>query len=368
MEKNKITLICLATLAAILIIYGTLVFTPKTDTIRIGGILPLTGFGAFEGGQFINGMQLAINEINEKGGINGKELELVIEDSQSNPQEAVNAFNNLINLKDPNVIVSIYSAISMSLAPKATEQKIPLVASVATVPNLTNNNWAFRYYPIANQEIPPIIEIAENHNIETIAILYLNDDFGLSMYNKLKEEFNGEVFGESFLASATDFKTELFKIKENNPDAILVVGFTNHILTAIKQIEELNINTMIFSASTISTPTARKGLEASNKEVYAGTPKIYGENIEEKITVFKEKFESEFNKEIDHYAVSGYDTVYLIAQAIEKSGESKEKIKNGLLQIESFNGLFGETEIKGREFNPPLYPAKISGTEIVYLN
>ncbi len=99
-------------------------------------------------------------------------------------------------------------------------------------------------------------------------------------------------------------------------------------------------------------------------EVYAGVPKVYGDEINEEAKIFREKFETRYNKEMDHYAASGYDLVKLIEQVIKSSGYSREEIKEGLSKPRVFRGIFGEVEIRGREMSFPLYPAKIEGGEV----
>ena len=368
---NKTTKILIWLIVVIVVIAGiwwgvsrksTQLPTTKKEVIKIGAILPLSGSAAFAGEQIRDGMLIAIDEMNKIGGINGKQVELLVEDSKTNPQEAITDFNNLL-LKNPNVIISSLSSISMALVPLAKEKKIVLLATVATAPDLAKNKWSFRYYSTAEQEIPPIVKLASNFKIAKIGVLYLNDDFGLSMYSTLKNKFSGEVFGENFLISQTDFKTELTKIKAKNPDAVLVVGFRSHIINAIKQIKELNIKAVIFAPSTIAFPSIRRSLDIS---VYGGIPKIYGEKISPEVLVLKKKFEEKYNKEFDHYVATGYDIVYLIKQVIESSGASREKIREGFENLKKFKGIFGNIEIKDRDFSFPLYPAMVTNDRIIF--
>ena len=338
----------------------------EKEVIKIGAILPLSGSAAFSGEQMRDGMLMAVEEINNKGGINGRKIELLIEDSKGSAQEGVTAFNNL-NLKSPNIIISSLSAVSVALVPLAKEKEIPLLVTVVSVPNVAKNEWVFRYYPTAEQEIPPLINIANELKINKIAVLYLNDDFGVSVYNTLKEKFGGTVIGESFPIATGDFRTQITKIKSANPEAILVVGFSSHIVNAVKQIKEFDLNIKIFGLSTMAVPDVRKALGEVGEGIYLTAPMLYNNNVSDETKYFKETFKNRYNKEADHYAATGYDTIKLIEQVIRSSGYSKEAIKEGLTRLQSFTGLLGEAEINGRDISFPLYPARTEGGEIIYL-
>lgn len=337
------------------------------EPIKIGAVLPLTGASSVAGEQARLGMELAVETITQKGGIDGHNIELFIEDSKSSATEGVTAFNNLLAINNPNVIVSGLSSITMSLVPQAENFKTPLIGIMASVPNLANNEWVFRYYPTAKQEVPPILEMANNLGIKSISVLYLNDDFGKSFYDTTKEQFKGEVYGESFLISTKDFKTELTKIKAKKFDGILVVGFNGHIINALKQIKELRIDSKIFGPSSVVFQDVREATKNLGLNVYAGIPNMYGDNSDAEFVAIKNDFEKKFNKEFDHYSATGYDTIMLIKQAILQSGSSKEGIKNGLSSIQKFEGTLGSAEINGRDMSFKLWPAIIKSGTIEYL-
>lgn len=243
-------------------ITGDIVLTNPSneETIEIGAILPLTGTTAFAGEALKNGALLAVDEINAKGGIDGKMVKLIIEDSKSAPAEGVNAFNNL-ELKKPDVVISAMASVSAAVIPIANTTETPIIATVATSPQLiTDYDNAYRYFPTAKQEIPPIIEIANEKGIKKMGIIYLNDEFGAAMFSTLTEEFDGEVIGEPFLISNTDYSTSILKLKEAKVDGILVVGFSSHISKCIQQIKEYNLDVVIFAPSTSAFPDIRNTL------------------------------------------------------------------------------------------------------------
>jgi branched-chain amino acid transport system substrate-binding protein len=263
----------------------------------------------------------------------------------------------------------------MSLVPLAEDNKVPLLATIATTPLLTQQNkYTFRYYSIAKHEIAPIVQIVNEKKIEKMSILYLTDDFGKAMLNELKNNFDGEVVEESFNIGDSDFRTQLTKIKSKNPEGILIVGFSSHMINAIKQIKELGMedDVIIFTSSSATIPEVRNSLKEMKISVFAPAPKIYGELDDPVIASLKQEFDkkkSSPNLEFDHYVVSCYDLMKLIETTLASSKSlTKEDIENSLLDVKSFEGNLGEIEVNEREFNFPLYPSEISDGNIKYLN
>lgn len=341
------------------------------ETIKIGAVLPLTGAIALSGGEQCRaGAMVAIEDINNSGGINNQLLELKIEDSKSNNNDGATAFNSLLDAYNPVAMLSLGSALSKTLSPMAEQNKIPLLATITADPKLTGtNNFTFRYYPTAEQEIPAIVKIAKDKNIKKFAVLNLNDDFGQAMLNALKNSFDGVVISESFNISDTDFKTQLTKIKYENPDGLLVVGFANHTITAIKQAKELGINSTLFSSSLATILSVRKGLNEIGADVFVPAPIAYKSNSNSAIIALKGKFEKIKNPqtEFDHYVVSCYDAVKILEKVLKNNPMTKEGIENGLTNLKDFSGLSGNVIMKGREFNFPLYPAELKQGEVIFI-
>ncbi len=367
MEKNNLVYIGIALIAVILIGLMFLSENSERNTIKIGAILPLTGAASYAGIPLQYGMQIAVEEINNAGGIDGKRIELIIEDSKTNPQEGVTVFK-LMAAKNPKVVITALSSVSLALAPLAEEYKIPVLATTTAAPDVSKkNDYMVRYFPTAEQEVSQIVSIANVKDIRKIAVLYLSDDFGNSMYSETIKQFDGEIIGETFQITTADFKTQLFKIKDQNPDGILIVGFSSHVVNAIRQIKELDINAVIFGSSTTSSPDIRLPLKEIGVEVYAGSAGIYRENPPEEFVIFKEKLEARTNKDLDEYGVTGYDSIMLMKQVIQENGQSSEQIKQGLLNIQHFEGLFGNALISVREINPPLYKVLVKDGKVQYL-
>jgi len=212
----------------------------KEGSIKIGAILSLSGPAGFYGKEVRDGMLLAAQEINSRGGINGREIELIIEDSKTNPEEGKKAFDKIESMYHPVLYVSILSSVSLALAPMAGEKGVVLVGMVATAPKLTQKKrWVFRYWTTAKTEVQTIFPIIQELEVKNLGILYLNDAYGTSVFELLKKEFEktgGSIMGEGFNVKVTDFKAQIANLKDR--DAIYVVGLGPHLKNVFRQLKE----------------------------------------------------------------------------------------------------------------------------------
>lgn len=343
------------------------------EEVTIGAVLPLTGpIASTSGLQCQISLETTVEEINNTGGINGKEIKLIMEDSKSNNNEGLTAFNKLINLDKPITVLTIGSSLSKTISPTAKMSETPLLVTMATDPNVANiNNFTFRYSHLVKNEIPPLIKIINDKNIKKTATLYVNNDFGQAMAEEFKKQLNGEIYAEAFNLADNDFKIQLTKIKAQSPEALLIVGFNHHMLTSVKQAKEMDLKIPIFASSSATNTTMRKELAKMNVGVYAPAPTIYKNESNRRARDLKERYQKNPLSEVaefDHYATYCYDTMQLLAKSLEGKELTKEGAKQGLDEIEEFTGLSGGKVVKdGREFNFSLEPALIRDGEVEFL-
>jgi len=172
---------------------GSFFFFEETvgrESIKIGVILSISGSGSYIGEQTRDGMQMAADEINTRGGIDGRHIELIIEDNQSSPDEAKNKFLEIEEIHTPLMYVSSLSSISTSVAPLAEDNEVVLIALSATAPGVTvDKQWTYRYFPTADDEVIPIMQMLKELNVNNLGILYQNDEFGRSILVAVETEF-----------------------------------------------------------------------------------------------------------------------------------------------------------------------------------
>jgi branched-chain amino acid transport system substrate-binding protein len=283
----------------------------KEDPIKIGAIISLSG-SASNLTDVRDGMILAADEINSRGGINRRKIELIIEDSKTNPQEGKEAFNRIEQTHHPLLYVSTLSYVSMALSPLAERNEVVLVGLVVGNPTLTKQKkWVFRYYSSAKTEIPPIIYILNELNVEKLGILYSNDEYGTSFLTLLKEAFEkmgGTVKSEPFDIKNFDFGKEIEILR--GMEAIYAVGFPKHLKEIFRRLKKENYHGFILGPSAAATISVRELPEANG--VYLSAPIIYKPNYLF-AKVVKEKYEARYDKSFNHQAANGYDFVKILA-------------------------------------------------------
>lgn len=320
----------------------------KKEPIKIGAVLTMTGSGAHIGEEVRDGLNLAIEEVNARGGINGREVELVLEDCKTDKEEAIKIFRELEETNPPHVYVSVTSLISVALAPLAEEYSVPLVGLVTAANHdvlIGDREWVFRTFSTTEDEVPPIISIAQEKKLKSMGILYLNNAYGQSVGNLLKQEFEkigGEVFMESFEADEGDYSDRLSKFKDL--ESIYVIGFDPHIITGLKQIREMDYQGIVIGPATTTLPSVRNIPEADG--VYVAAPLIYKKEFPFAQEI-KSKYEVKYDKPFSHYAGQGYNFVKIIEGLLEKESEATRKtIKEVFEKGFTYHGVFGTLDVK----------------------
>ncbi|MBI4171040.1 MAG: ABC transporter substrate-binding protein [Candidatus Aenigmarchaeota archaeon] len=351
-------------IALVLLVSGCV--QQQTDTVKIGAVLPLTGSVSVYGEYARNGIDLALEDLNASG----KKIEVVIEDSKGLPSEGVTAFHKLAADNGIKAIISMTSSVSVPLVPLAEEKKIPLIMTVVAASNVTDKSvWAYRYFHSADLEGPALAKLVITYlNVTKIAILYVNDEYGGSTYRAFKntcESLGCTITAqETFLFADTDYRTQLLKIADSKPDAIFIVGFSQHLPTIYKQSKELGMEQTLITTSGMSVPAIinKTGSAAENSYL---TVSYYSANPDDPgVKRFNDRYRSRFGTEPSYFAAYIYDSVMMIAESM-KNGTSRENIKNSLAKI-SYSGLMGNASfLENRDANMPVFYAAIRNGTLV---
>ena len=342
----------------------------REETLKLGAVLSLSGPGSYSGEEVRDGLLLAIEEINSRGVINGRKIELILKDSKTNPQEAEIAFDRIEEEHHPLLYVSTLSSISVRLAPLSEENKVVLVGLVTASPKLTEQKeWVFRYYATAEHEVPPIISILDQLKVKELGILYLNDEYGISTAEPLREEFEktgGIVKSVPFEAPTFDFEKEINQLKEL--EAIYTIGFVNHVGAILRQLKEENYDGFVLSAEAATTFNSLTAEVSVTDGVYVAAPIVYNQNFVLAQEV-KGKYEDKYGKSFTHQSANGYDFIKLLAGLLEDEEISRDNLKRLLEAGFVHPGVFGNIDVEPGEHDIvfPLHPAQIVDGEITYL-
>ncbi|MCK4670705.1 MAG: penicillin-binding protein activator [Nanoarchaeota archaeon] len=336
----------------------------KKETIKVGAVLPMTGYAAYIGEELQEGILLAQKELQEMG-IN---VEVVFEDSQGDAKTAVSIFNKFVDIDKPDIVIT--GSVVRPLIPLAEEAKLPLLATVASASDIPNQgDYIFRYFTNADIDAPVMAAYAvENVEMKTFGILHSNDEFGNSYANRFKqtvEARGGKVLAdESYSFMDKDYRTQLLKIKANNADAIYLIGLDWHIVLMLQQMQELRMNQKVFAVGTIATENAIGQAGDAIEGVYV-TAFCYSQLPED----YVQKFQAMHGKYPGYFTTFGYDSMKLIADAVDNKDITRENIKQGLLATNNFPGVVGDiTSNAYGEMEFPICPKVIRNKQIIRLS
>ena len=334
-------------IAVVVILLAVFIVTQtkkEPEVIKIGAILPLTGGGAKYGEEAKNGIELAIEDLKNS------KIEVLYEDDQGTANGAVNAFNKLVeSAKVPVIIGPMYSSTALAIAPLGQRKKVVIFSPSASSPDLTEaGDYFFRNWPSDIYEGNEMAKFAHDTlNLKTIAILSVNLDYGVGLtkvFEKVFKSLGGQILTtEYYDQGATDFRTQLSKIKSLNPEAIYLPGYYSEIGLILKQAKEIGIKTRFLSCVGFDNPKVLEIAGSAAEGVVFARPYYDPESEDPVIKSFVERFTQKYGVAPGIYAAHAYDALKIIAQAIEKGGYSADGIKEALYSISGFPGVTGST-------------------------
>ena len=239
-----------------------------SDEIKIGVVSEMTGSNATYGTSVVNGMKLALKEVNDKGGVNGKKVSIVVADSKSEPAEAANAMSKLVNQDKTPVVMGIFTSSSAIAAANVSESaKVPFLAIGATNPKVTLDDKTGKVKPNTFRVcfIDPFQgTVGANFVLNELklkkAVIFVDNssDYSKGLASFFKQAYTskgGEIVGEeAYLQKDTDFKAVLTKIKTMNPEILYVPGYYEEVGKIIKQARELGMNLPIVGGDGWDSP------------------------------------------------------------------------------------------------------------------
>jgi branched-chain amino acid transport system substrate-binding protein len=317
---KKLFVVGVVVILAFVFIAGVFIYTQpiKPEGVNVGAILPLTGNFAVYGENIKFGIDLAVEDINNQSGILGKNLVVRYEDDQGDPKTTVTAFQKLVTVDKVPVIIG--GAISSTVKPTASiadKYQIVLFSPSASSPALTGiSKYFFRNFPSDVVDGKIMAEFASDKlKLQNISILYANDEWGVGISGVFEKTFKDKggtiVAKEAFEPGATDFRTQLTKIKGSNPQAIYVLGYQKELLIILKQKEELGIKTQILGSYGFNDPQILQQTGPSAEGVIFTNPTFNSDSQDITIKNFVTKYKAKYGREPDFWAAQ--DTMQQIS-------------------------------------------------------
>ncbi len=329
---------------------------PSGDTYKIAVAGPMTGSAAAFGESIKRGAELAIKQTNDAGGINGKMIELAIEDDQANPNEATNVAKKIVSDGQISIVVGHFNS-ACSNAAKDTYNRAGIVefSPGSTNVDVTRDaEWTFRNLAHDGLQGAFLARYAKALGKTRIALAFDNDDYGQGLKEAIKTEAQGlglqVVREESFIRERTqDFKTIATSLREANPEVIFITGLYNEAALLTKAVrDDLGwTDVIIIGSDGVMDPTFVSTAGQAAEGAMVSTPFHFADDASDKAKAFGEAYRAAYGVDPDTWSALTYDAVMMSLEAIRKVGPDRQAIRDwlaGCTDAESgFHGVTGVT-------------------------
>ena len=329
-------------------------------TIKIGYNLELSGAVAAYGQAEKNGADLAVEEINAAGGVDGKKIEVVSKDNKSDNAEAATVNTNLAT--EEKVVAIIGPATSGAVAagtPGATQSAVPLITPSGTQDDLTVKDgkveeFIFRSTFQDSFQGKVLASYATNNLSAKKVVLYSDNssDYAKGIAKAFKDAYKGEiVVEETYQSGDKDFQAALTKVKGKDFDAIIIPGYYTEAGLITKQAREMGIDKPILGPDGFADAKFIEGAGEKNaSNVYYVSGYSTKVALSEKATAFVAAYKEKYGEEPNMFAALAYDAVYMAAEAAKDAKTSKD-IATNLADLKDFEGVTGPISID-KDHNP----------------
>jgi branched-chain amino acid transport system substrate-binding protein len=351
--------------------------TDSSGTIVVGEYGSLTGSEATFGKSTDEGVQLKVDEINNTGGVNGRKLQVKVEDDQSSQTEAATAVQKLID-RDRVVAIlgEVASGNSLAAAPICQNRQVPMISPASTNPEVTRKgDYIFRVCFIDPFQGTVMAKFAaQNLKLKRVAIF---KDQGAPYSTGLADNFRTAFTGlggtiveeESYTKDDTDFKAQLTAIKAKNPEAIFVPGYYTQVGTIGRQARELGISVPLLGGDGWDSPKLFEGAGNALEGCYFSNH-YSAEDKAPAIQQFIQAYKARYNGQIpDAMAALGYDATGVLADAMKRAKSlSGPDLREAIAETKEFAGVTGKITIDAeRNARKPAVVLQVKGQGYKYV-
>ena len=321
----------------------------KPETIKIGGMAPLTGALAIYGVTTTNGAELAVKEINENGGILGKKIEYIMLDTKGDSTEAVMAYNKLVDEKVAGIIGEVTSKPTLAVAEVAVQDNMPLITPTGTQVDITEAGPNVFRVCFTNPYQGKVLAITSKERLgaDTVAVMLNNSsdysDGITKAFIEESEKLGMKVMGvEGYSDGDKDFRPQLTKLAAMNPDVVLIPEYYEQAALIATQAREVGVKSIFVGSDGwdgIAKTLDKSSYSAIENSYF--TNHFSMEDQSEKIQNFLKDYRETYKEDPSAFSALGYDAIYMMKSAIEKAGTTdKQKVVDALKGIE-YDGITG---------------------------
>jgi branched-chain amino acid transport system substrate-binding protein len=363
-RKTTLAMVTAVVLGVLLVAGGCAQKDAAKAPYKIGGLFSITGPNSFLGEPERNSMQLLAEQINAKGGINGRPLELVIYDDEGDEGKAVLNANKLIEKDKVLAIVGpSLTGTTMAVIPIVEKADVPLISCAAGVKITTPvKNWVFKTPQTDVMAVAKLYEFMKRQGIRKIALLSVSNAFGDSGREQLVEQATGaglQVVGdEKFGASDADMTPQLTKMRGLNPEAIVCWGTNPGPAVVAKNMEQLGVKTLLCQSHGVAS---KKFIELAGPAcdgIVLPTGKILvakslPDNDPQKLVLLKyiSDYEAKYKSAVSGFGGYAWEGLDMIVLALQKAGADRAKIRDEIEKINGYVGISGIFRLSPQDHN-----------------
>lgn len=322
------------------------------DVFKIGSIGPVTGAAAIYGEAVKNGAELAINEINEAGGINGVKIEFNFQDDENDPEKAVNAYNTLKDWGMQALLGTVTSAPCVAVGNEAQADNMFLLTPSGTAVECVQYDNAFRVcFSDPMQGLECAKYISDNALAKKVAVIYDSSDvYSTGIYNSFAAEAKKDgldiVAAEAFTAeSKTDFSVQLQKAKDAGAELVFLPFYYSEAALVLQQAAGMNYAPIFFGCDGMDGILGVDGFDPANAQNLMFLSPFTPTSTDEMVVEFVKNFEEEFGHTPIQFAADAYDGVYALKAAMEKAEVTPDMSASDI--CDALKGAMTEITING---------------------
>jgi branched-chain amino acid transport system substrate-binding protein len=331
---------------------------------KIGGIFAITGPASFLGEPERNSMELLAEQINAEGGINGHPIELVIYDTEGDATKAVLSTNKLIEKDNVLAIVGpSRSGTTLAVIPIVEKARVPLISCAASVKITTPvKPWVFKTPQTDVMAVAKIYDYIKSQGIKKIAILTVSNAFGDSGRQQLLEQsakYGYEIVAdERFGPKDTDMTPQLTKIRALQPQAIICWGTNPGPAVIAKNMQQLGIKIPLYQSHGVASKKfielagdAANGIILPTGKILVAGDLPDSDPQKQILQKYITDYEAKYNAAVSGFGGYAWDGLQILAQALEKAGDDRAKIRDEIEKIDGYVGISGIFRFSPQDHN-----------------
>jgi len=327
------------------------------EPFRIGTILSVTGPGAFLGDHMKRGMEIAIEEINARGGISGRKIEWVFYDAETQASKAVTSVRRLIEQDKVDMIVGGGNASGLALAmvPIVEKAGMPFISTegaMSIVNPVADRKWTFKSTIDDDQILERAADSFAKRGITSVALLYDSSGFGQSAKEQMEKvgpRRNLKVTYESFNPTDTDLTAQLTRIRASDAKAVICWTITPTGVVFLKQARQLGLGDRVLMHSygfvddryMKQAEGAANGIDLMSVKFPVGGDLPAADPVKQRIAELTTRYQKRYSQAPNQFVAQTYDAIYLAAEALKAAGKDKDKIRSALEGIRNYPGVGG---------------------------